>query len=62
MLNFLILISACKKDQCDEAESSIVASASEITTIQNYLTANGLTATQHSSGFFYNIISNDIKI
>jgi len=57
ILSLVTLVTACKKDTCDEAESSIVASSSEITTIQNYLTANGLTATQHSSGFFYNIIT-----
>ncbi|MBK7763635.1 MAG: FKBP-type peptidyl-prolyl cis-trans isomerase [Bacteroidetes bacterium] len=45
----------CNKNKCDLVASSIVASAAEITAIQNHLTANGLTATQHSSGLFYDI-------
>lgn len=53
----LFLAPACKKDKCDLQESSLVASAAEIAVIQNYLTANSLTATQHSSGIFYSISS-----
>ncbi|MFL5772978.1 MAG: FKBP-type peptidyl-prolyl cis-trans isomerase [Flavisolibacter sp.] len=34
---------------------NIKAPASEIQAVQNYLTANGLTATQHCSGMFYTI-------
>lgn len=51
----LITSYSCKKKTCDLTQSSVVASASEITTIQNHLTANSLTATQHQDGFFYNI-------
>ncbi len=51
------LFSACKKSSCNIEPSTIVASASEITVIQNYLTAHSLTATQHSSGLFYTIIN-----
>lgn len=51
----LITSYSCKKKTCDLTQSSVVATASEITTIQNYLTTNSLTATQHSDGFFYSI-------
>jgi FKBP-type peptidyl-prolyl cis-trans isomerase FkpA len=44
---------ACKKDKCDLVESTDVASDTEVTVIKNHLTANGLQATQHSSGLFY---------
>lgn len=53
----LFLTSACKKDKCDLEESSLVASAAEIAVIQNHLTANSLSATQHGSGIFYSISS-----
>ncbi len=36
-------------------QSGIIASASEIATIQNYLSTHSLTATQHSCGLFYSI-------
>lgn len=60
LLGFVITILAlslvnCNKNKCDLEASSIVASAVEITTIQNHLTANSLNATQHSSGLFYEI-------
>ncbi len=57
VLSFLIFITACtKKDTaCSLTDVNVTASATEIASIQNYLTTNGLTATQHSSGFFYKI-------
>jgi FKBP-type peptidyl-prolyl cis-trans isomerase FkpA len=45
------------KDGCGLTEAQVTASASEIAAVQAYLTANGLTATQHSSGFFYSIVT-----
>ncbi len=57
----IVLFSAgCSKsgsDGCGLTEAQVTASASEIATIQTYLSNNGLTATQHSSGIFYNIVS-----
>lgn len=50
--------SQCNQNKCDLQESSVVASTAEITTIQNYLNSNSLTATEHSSGFFYSISAN----
>ncbi len=62
---FLLLIVAlpltfisCKKSgtsSCPFTESSAVATTAEISALQNYITVNGYTATQHSSGVFYNI-------
>ena len=51
------LLTSCKKDKCDAEESALVASAAEISTIQNHLTTNSISATQHSSGLFYTIIN-----
>lgn len=57
----IVLFSAgCSKsgnDGCGLTEAQVTASASEIATIQSYLSTNGLTATQHSSGIFYTIVS-----
>ena len=56
----VIVIASCDKTPiatggCTYTPSTIKATAAEIAYIQNYLTTNGLTATQDTSGFFYNI-------
>jgi FKBP-type peptidyl-prolyl cis-trans isomerase FkpA len=48
---------SCKKSDCNLTPPQVTVSATEITTIQNYLTAGNLTATQHSSGLFYKVIN-----
>ena len=49
-------ISCSKSDKnCGYTDVNASASASEITTLQNYITANSISATQHSSGLFYTI-------
>jgi FKBP-type peptidyl-prolyl cis-trans isomerase FkpA len=50
---------SCKKESndCQYTESSVVASASEIASLQSYVNANDPTAIQHPSGFFYKINS-----
>jgi FKBP-type peptidyl-prolyl cis-trans isomerase FkpA len=50
-------LNACLKADsgCNLTGNPTVASATEIATIQAYLTANGISATQHPSGFFYTI-------
>lgn len=49
-------LSCGKKDTvCNTNDSQVVAPASEIANVQTYLTANNITATKHSSGFFYTI-------
>jgi FKBP-type peptidyl-prolyl cis-trans isomerase len=53
----LILFSCKKTTECPYNESAKTASASEISAIQTYLTTNSLTATQHSSGIFFNVTS-----
>ncbi len=60
VLLFLVItvISCSKKDDnktCNRTESTVVAPQSEINSVQAYLAINGLTATQHPSGFFYSI-------
>jgi FKBP-type peptidyl-prolyl cis-trans isomerase FkpA len=58
---FLVVLAGCKKDEevavdCN-ALPSVTVPAGEITALQAYLTANGITATQHSSGLFYTIVT-----
>ena len=60
LLGFIILsvvsLSCSKKDTpCNSNDSNFTAPANEIANVQAYLTTNGITATQHSSGFFYKI-------
>lgn len=48
--------SGTTEKKCPYTESTTTASAGEIAYIQNYLSTNGITtATQHSSGIFYEI-------
>jgi FKBP-type peptidyl-prolyl cis-trans isomerase FkpA len=56
MLLSAIFISCSKDEKCDYNDSTITASASETASVQNYLTANGITGTTlHPSGFYYKI-------
>ena len=64
MKNFVIAIvllafgfSSCLKggNSCSFDACSTVAPAAEIQAVQNYLTSQSLTATQHCSGLFYRI-------
>lgn len=55
------ILSSCMKNhgesnqQCTYDDCAIKAPASEIQSVQDYLTANNITATQHCSGLFYSI-------
>ena len=56
----LIFLASCKKSDpmtCSYTAPSNTATAAEITNLQNYLTANSITAIQHQSGVFY-IVTN----
>lgn len=44
---------ACSKDKCNYDPCAVVAPASEIASVQAYLSSNSITATQHCSGIFY---------
>jgi FKBP-type peptidyl-prolyl cis-trans isomerase FkpA len=59
-LLFTFITGACKKDNGADCVFSspptIVAPATETAAVQAYLTANSITATQHSSGMFYTIL------
>jgi FKBP-type peptidyl-prolyl cis-trans isomerase FkpA len=50
---------ACVKgsDECAAQDVNLAAPAAERTDVRNYLTNNGLTAVEHSSGFFYSIVN-----
>lgn len=51
-----VFTTSCLKDNTDACQASAIsaaAPASEIADVQSYLSSNGITATQHSSGFFY---------
>ena len=49
------LFTSCLKNEttCNYNECTLVAPASEISSVQAYLSANNITATQHCSGLFY---------
>ena len=58
----LLLVSCGKFDtpddvpmQCNYDSCAVKAPASEIQQVQDYLTANNITATQHCSGLFYRV-------
>lgn len=56
----LALFSGCAKDEIDPCEYDPCAEKApnnEIQDVQNYLTANGITAIEHCSGLFYEIVS-----
>jgi FKBP-type peptidyl-prolyl cis-trans isomerase FkpA len=65
MKNFIFLFAlttctfmACKKSDvgnCTYNSSTAVATSSEISYLQNYITVNSITAVQHPSGVFYTI-------
>jgi FKBP-type peptidyl-prolyl cis-trans isomerase FkpA len=60
ILAIVLVFAGCSKSDnegCGLTEAQVTAPASEIATIQAYLTANSLTATQHSSGLFYSIVN-----
>ena len=57
---FFTFLSGCGKDtgfNCEYDPCQYPAPASQISDIQNYLAANSLTATQHCSGIFFQVIS-----
>lgn len=57
LISSILFLTACKKDtsKCEYTESTVTATSSERTYIENYLTTNSITALQHSSGVFYTI-------
>ena len=60
LLSVLVLTTGCfKRDNgCSFTDSNVVAPASEVTAVQNYLSSQGIgSAIQHPSGFFYQIIA-----
>lgn len=53
-----LIFTSCKKNDsggCTYTTSTAVATSSEITYLQNYVTANNISAVQHQSGVFYTI-------
>lgn len=58
ILPVLFFINGCVKsdvNKCNYNESSVVAPANEVQTLQAYIAANHPAATQQASGFFYEI-------
>ena len=52
----MVIFSSClKSTKCDFKACDVVAPASEIQAVQNYLSSNSITAIQHCSGLFYTI-------
>lgn len=52
----VIFASCTKNDKCTFTDSTAVAPQSEINNLKDSLTAHGITATLHPSGFYYNIV------
>lgn len=57
LLGILLIAQGCVKndDECTATDSNVVAPGTEITSVQNYLNTNGISAAQHASGFFYSV-------
>lgn len=56
MISGILSQSCIKGPVCAYEDKNVAASASEITNLQNYFTANNITnVTQHTSGVFYTI-------
>ncbi|MEO7307322.1 MAG: FKBP-type peptidyl-prolyl cis-trans isomerase [Ferruginibacter sp.] len=56
--SFCVILSSCKKNDdngCPYTVSGVVVPASEMTSLQAYITANRPAAIQHPGGFFYEI-------
>lgn len=53
----LVLFSQCFKKENDCAPRNIVAPASEIQAVNDYLTNAGISATKHNSGLYYQVLS-----
>ena len=58
LLAVVSLSTGCFKDDkgCSYTQSTTVAPASEQTMIEEYLAANSITATKHSSGMYYEVV------
>ncbi len=55
---FIFLYSCNKKsDQCSATSSNVTAPQNEIDSVKKYLDANSITATLHSNGFYYTILT-----
>lgn len=52
----LLLVSCGKDDSCKLRDSGAVASAGEISYLQDYMTSHSISASQHNSGIFYELI------
>ncbi|MEO6870004.1 MAG: FKBP-type peptidyl-prolyl cis-trans isomerase [Ginsengibacter sp.] len=58
ILLLTIIFTGClKNDKCSYNDSSLVAPPTEISNLKDSLTAHGITATLHPSGFYYNIVN-----
>lgn len=57
LLTVVLLISACFKKENDCAPKNIVAPASEVQAVKDYLTTNNIQAEAHSSGLFFQILA-----
>jgi FKBP-type peptidyl-prolyl cis-trans isomerase FkpA len=57
-LSLVMLLTGCLKEaenRCEYDECGFKAPQAEIQAVQDYLTANNITATQHCSGLFYRV-------
>jgi FKBP-type peptidyl-prolyl cis-trans isomerase FkpA len=57
LIGFVLLSGGCLKDNNRCEPNGSVAPAAEVQAVQDYISNNSITATKHSSGLFYNIVS-----
>jgi len=60
LLAVLVFATGCFKNNntCSYTENNIVAPASEVTALENYLFSNGITsAVKHPAGFYYEVVN-----
>ncbi|MBS1735035.1 MAG: FKBP-type peptidyl-prolyl cis-trans isomerase [Bacteroidetes bacterium] len=55
LLMAIVFVSCTKDNKCLYNDSTLVAPQTEIDNLRDSLTAHGITATLHPSGFYYNI-------
>lgn len=55
LLSAFVLSCSKKDEKCNLIDSKVVAPASEVTSVHNYLSSNGINAVQDPSGFYYKI-------
>lgn len=59
LLVIAFMAGSCLKKEggCGYNDTSVVAPANEVTMVEDYLSANSITATKHASGMYYQVVN-----